>query len=302
MRTRIASVLAGVAIVAAVAVSAQPQLPVQLPTEITAIRHNSGQPVIPYFEGWIKNPDGTHDLVFGYFNRNFVQELAVPAGPENRVEPSGLDAGQPTYFLPRRQRYIFRVKVPADFGKKEVVWTITSNGRTERGYGNLLPEQEITERVVATNGNFDPGHDDPNKAPTLTVAAVASVSAGVAAALTASVVDDGLPKPRVAPTEPRPAGAPATGGFGAQINSSGGNRGPRPLSVTWLQYGGPAKVTFERNDAIPVENSQVVNRATFPAPGKYRLVAIATDPGRLSTRTFVEVTVTGQSRSTSGQQ
>jgi hypothetical protein len=300
MRTRIASLLAGVAIVAAAAVAAQPQLPVQLPTEITAIRHNSGQPVIPYFEGWIKNPDGTHDLVFGYFNRNFVQELAVPAGLDNRVEPFGPDAGQPTYFLPRRQRYIFRVKVPADFGKREVVWAITSNGRTERGYGNLLPEQEITERVVATNGNFDPGHDDPNKAPTITVAPVLSVSAGVAAALTASVVDDGLPTPRVAPAAPSPA--PAPGGFGAQINSSGGTRGPRPLSVTWLQYSGPAKVTFERNDAIAVENGQVVNRATFPSAGKYRLVAIATDPGRLSTRTFVEVTVTGQSRSPSGQQ
>jgi hypothetical protein len=302
MRTKVASVLAGVAVVAAAAVSAQPQLPVQLPTEITAIRHNSGQPVIPYFEGWIKNPDGTHDLVFGYFNRNFAQELAVPAGPENRLEPFGPDAGQPTYFLPRRQRYVFRVKVPADFGKKEVVWTITSNGRTERGYGNLLPEQEITERVVATNGNFDPGHDDPNKAPSITVAPVASAAAGVAVALTASVADDGLPKPRVEPAAPRTAPTPAPGGFGAQVNSSGGNRGPRPLSVTWLQYGGPAKVTLERTDAIPVENGQVVNRATFPAPGKYRLLAIATDPGRLSTRTLVDVTVTGQARGTSGQQ
>src|SRR5204862_1347007 len=64
---RFAFVLAALAGASA---SAQPQVPAQLPTDITAIRHNSGQPVIPYFEGWIKNPDGTHDLVFGYFNRN----------------------------------------------------------------------------------------------------------------------------------------------------------------------------------------------------------------------------------------
>ena len=255
MRTLMALVLALAAAGAVAVLSAQPQLPVQLPTEITAIRHNAGQPVIPYFEGWIKNPDGTHDLVFGYFNRNFVQEFAIPAGPENRIEPFGPDGGQPTYFLPRRQRYMFRVKVPADFGKKELVWSITSNGRTERAFGNLMGPQEITERVVMTNGNFDPGHDDPNKPPSITVAPPASAAVGTPATLVASVVDDGLPKPRVAPAEPRPAQPASPGGFGAQINSSGG-RGVRPLSVTWVQYGGPAKVSLGRTDAIAVENGQ----------------------------------------------
>jgi hypothetical protein len=72
------------------------------------------------------------------------------------------------------------------------------------------------------------------------------------------------------------------------------------LSVTWIQYGGPAKVSFARAGAIVVENGQATINATFSAPGKYRLVAIATDPGRLSTRTFVDVTVTG-SRTSSGQ-
>ncbi len=271
------------------------------PTEITAIRHNSGQPVIPYFEGWIKNADGTFDLVFGYFNRNFVQEFTIPSGADNRIEPYGPDGGQPTFFLPRRQRYVFRVKVPADFGKKELVWSITSNGRTERAFGNLMGPQEITERVVMTGGSFDPGHDDPNKPPSISIAPPAAATTGVATTLTAVVVDDGLPKPRVAPATPRLAPAPTPGGFGAQVNSSGGARGPRPLSVTWLQYGGPAKVVFERTDAIPVENGQVVNRVTFAAPGKYRLLGIATDPGRLSTRTIVDVTVTGQARTSSGQ-
>src|SRR5215510_1689077 len=111
----------------------------QLPTEISGIRFNSGQDIVPYFEGWIKNPDGTFDLVFGYFNRNWQEELAIPAGPNNSVEPGGPSAGQPTYFLPRRQRWVFRLRVPADFGKKEVVWTITANGKSEKAYGTLLP-------------------------------------------------------------------------------------------------------------------------------------------------------------------
>src|SRR6478672_1926590 len=76
----------------------------QLPTAIPSVRFNSGQNVAPYFEGWIKNADGTFDLVFGYFNRNYQEELAIAPGPENRVEPGNPDQGQPTYFLPRRQR------------------------------------------------------------------------------------------------------------------------------------------------------------------------------------------------------
>jgi hypothetical protein len=144
---------------------------------------------------------------------------------------------------------MFRVRVPADFGKKELVWSITSNGRTERAFGNLIGPQEITERVVMTNGNFDPGHDDPNKPPTISVAPPASASVGAPATLVASVVDDGLPKPRAAPAAPRPAEPAPPGGFGAQINSSGGGGGVRPLSVTWVAWG-PAKVTFARAGAI----------------------------------------------------
>src|SRR6476661_1004022 len=92
----------------------------QLPTELPSTKFSSGQNVVPYFEGWIRNANGTFDLVFGYFNRNWKEELPIPAGPDNRVEPNGPEAGQPTYFLPRRQRWIYRLRVPADFGNKEV--------------------------------------------------------------------------------------------------------------------------------------------------------------------------------------
>src|SRR5438128_284391 len=104
----------------------------QLPTELSQVRFNSGQDVVPYFEGWIRNPDGTFDLVFGYFNRNWKEELAIAPGPDNNVAPAGPDSGQPTYFLPRRQRWVYRLRVPADFGSKEVTWTITAYGRTEK--------------------------------------------------------------------------------------------------------------------------------------------------------------------------
>ena len=255
------------------------------PTELSNIHFNSGQSVVPYFEGWIRNPDGTFDLVFGYFNRNWQQEVAIPAGPDNTVELGGPDAGQPTFFLPRRQRFVYRVRVPKDFGKKELVWTLTANGRTEHAFGSLIREQEITERVVLTNGGYDPGLTDPNKPPSVVVAPIQPAAAGSPVTLTASVADDGLPKPRAVPAA-RSAGS----SFGGQVNSS--TSAPRPvgLAVSWMQYGGPAKVTFETTGPIPVTNGQAVTTATFAMPGTYQLVVSATDRA-MTTRVPVTVTV-----------
>lgn len=284
---RLTSVWFGALVLSSTLVSRPHAQAPQLPTEVAAIRFNSGQSVVPYFEGWIANPDGTFDMVFGYFNRNFKEEFAIPTGPDNKVEPAALDGGQPTYFLPRRQRYVFRVRVPKDFGKQELVWTLRANGRTERGYGNLLPAQEITERVVMTNGNFDPGLDDPNRPPALTVASIPPAMVDTAVNLIAAVADDGLPKPRSTARQP----AAPSGSFGAQINSSA--VGPtRALTLSWLPYRAPGKVTFSHTGPIPVANGQATTTARFTVPGTYTFIVSATDPGRLSTRTEVKVVVT----------
>ena len=37
-----------------------------------------GQTIAPAYEGFIENPDGTFDLVFGYLNRNYEELLDVP--------------------------------------------------------------------------------------------------------------------------------------------------------------------------------------------------------------------------------
>ncbi len=256
-----------------------------LPTELSQIRFNSGQDIVPYFEGWIRNPDGTFDLVFGYFNRNWKEEITIPAGPDNRVEPGNIDAGQPTYFLPRRQRWIFRLRVPADFGSKEVTWTITAHGRTEKAYGSLIAAEEINDRVVMTNGNYDPGEDDPNEPPSITIGPVSGATTANPVTLKASVVDDGLPKPRV----PRTPRAAAPSGFGAQVNSNA-ERPSRGLTLSWIQYGGPGKVVFENSGPLPVNNGQTATTARFTAPGTYHLRAMAND-GALSTVKDIIVTV-----------
>jgi len=258
----------------------------QLPTAIPQTKFVSGQNVVPYFEGWIRNADGSFDLVFGYFNRNWQEELAIPAGPDNRFEPGAPDRGQPTYFLPRRQGWVFRVRVPADFGKQVLTWTIKANGKTETAYGELLPIEEITERIIMTRGNLNPGEGDPNKPPAIVIAAAATAAAGQPVSLTANVTDDGLPKPRV-PAQ-RTVATDATR-IQAQANSSGAPR-PRGLTVTWMQLRGPAKVTFDAAGPNPVAGGAVVTAARFPSPGVYTVRATAND-GALSTKSDVTITV-----------
>src|SRR5262245_50010607 len=76
----------------------------------------SGLNISPAYEGWEQNADGSFTLVFGYFNRNWEEEIDVPIGPNNNIQPGGPDQGQPTHFLPRRSRFLVRIRVPKDFG------------------------------------------------------------------------------------------------------------------------------------------------------------------------------------------
>jgi len=55
------------------------------------------------FEGWYENGDGPRGFLIGYYNRNTQEELDIPIGPNNRIDPGGPDMGQPTHFLPSRQ-------------------------------------------------------------------------------------------------------------------------------------------------------------------------------------------------------
>ena len=60
------------------------------------LKYDSGQDVQPVFEGWARVPNGTFDLYFGYLNRNWVQQLHIPIGSANNIQPcqirSGVDA------------------------------------------------------------------------------------------------------------------------------------------------------------------------------------------------------------------
>jgi len=250
------------------------------------IKYSRGQNVVPVFEGWVPNPDGTYGLIFGAWNRNWEEEISIPIGPDNHVEPGGPDRGQPTWFPPRRGKNLFEITVPKDFGKKEVVWTLNFRGRTEKAYGALVPQEVLTRHMALTGGSLDDaaaaGNDDvgedafkdPNKPPTVTFDQAQPVRLPATLTLSANVADDGLPLP----------------------GRARGGRGPRGLRVVWSEYRGPAKVTFSPTTS-PLESTKggkVTTTATFAAPGTYMLRALATDGGGMEGYGNVTVTVTGQ--------
>src|SRR5580704_12321975 len=107
------------------------------PSLTYAQSYSKGQTVYAAYEGWEQNPDGTYKLLFGYMNENWEEDFDVPIGPANNIEPGGPDQGQPTHFYPRRNRFVFWVNVPKDFGNKEVVWTLTTHGKTSKAFASL---------------------------------------------------------------------------------------------------------------------------------------------------------------------
>src|ERR1051326_4161695 len=117
--------------------------------------HDSGQSITGAFEGWFPNSDGSFSILLGYYNRNLKQEVDIPAGPDNRIEPGGPDQGQPTHFLPGRQWGVFTVTVPKDFGSKKLTWTIVVNGQTTVIPMSLNTLWEVSPFVEAS-GNTPP--------------------------------------------------------------------------------------------------------------------------------------------------
>ncbi len=262
----------------------------------------SGQNIAPVYEGWEENPDGSFNLVFGHFNRNWEEEIDLPIGPNNHIEPGGPDQGQPTHFLPRRNRFLFRVRVPKDFGNKELVWTLTSHGKTERAYATLKADYFINDISLMNNrgagGGGGGGNDTVgNQAPVFKVesAKTRTVKVGEPVTLTGFITDDDKPKrvglPPVAPPSRERGNRGAGGGT---PNSATG------LRLSWFVYRGTGPVVFDPPQIDVWENykeganspwapgwntpptppdGKWVTKATFNAPGTYVLRGLATDGG-----------------------
>ena len=274
--------------------------------EPNSFKFNSGQGLQPIFEGWAKNPDGSFSMYFGYFNRNFAETLVVGVGAENKIEPGAPDRGQPTVFGTRIHRKEFSVTVPKDWGKKELIWSVTVRGTTERAVAWLQPEWEIDPIYAGKSRSEESLKNTPPKA-SLTVPSTVALPNPLT--LTATVQDDGLPVPKKRelsaaalaqqtpptlkplPDQPEvPVNVPAIAS-GARPR---GAQAPQGLVVNWVVWRGPAAVTFDAATA-PVKDGKAVTTATFTKPGTYVFRARAND-GELVDEKEVSVTVNESSQ------
>jgi len=254
------------------------------------MRYARGQNVAPAFEGWERNPDGTINMVFGYLNRNYEEEVDIPIGPNNRVDLGGDDRGQPTHFYPRRQRFVFKVVVPGDWDKnRKVQWTLTSRGRTDVAKGWLQPEWELNPGVYSEN-NGGGVLEEGNRPPSITGSSAQVFTIGGPATLTVSATDDGLPKPRLRLTSNTATATPGPAPANVDVNQR--RRRAEGLRIRWMQYRGPGQVTFDPANAPAVHGKPVdlTTKVSFSAPGTYLLRAIASD-GQIESIHEVSVTV-----------
>jgi hypothetical protein len=229
--------------------------------------HDSGQSVTGAFEGWFANPDGAFSLLFGYFNRNAKEELDIPAGENNRIEPNGPDRGQPTHFLARRQWGMFTVTVPKDFGSNKLTWTLTAHGITTVIPASLNPLWEISP-FQDSSGNTPPSIGFTAQGPFAQgprqVSTRLNGTVGSPLALHVWVADDA----HLVPGEARPPTPPVT--------------------LNWSKFRGPGAVMF--SDAHPLISAsefaapsnapfhgEATTMATFSDPGEYKLLVLAND-------------------------
>ena len=291
-----------------------------------------GEIVSPAYEGWWQNEGGGYTLFFGYMNSNWEQEFNIPIGPHNyftltdagglddleleALAPSTADQGQPAHFYPRRNPFLFTVNVPADFGDKEWVWTLTTQGQTKRAYGLLSSDYRMDPQVMSTEvgGNFGSLADRlrTNMAPELEVEGdeYRSIRVGEPLRLVALAND-----PDNYPPRRNRGGTPSTLDQLYRTPRGATVQGAPGLRMSWMVYRGPARqVTFAPTQMKTWMDSRVwsnspwspplsipeppadgrwVAEVTFEEPGEYVLRAVASDGSRFTYENVI-VTVTAR--------
>jgi hypothetical protein len=234
-------------------------------------RRAFGASITGAFEGWFYNPDGSRAFLVGYYNRNSQQELDVPVGPNNRIEPGGPDVGQPTHFLPGRQWGMFVVPAPKEFKPADsYTWTIVANGQSTSIPLRLNPDYVMSPFKEIAVGNTPPVlRFEPTgsgiQGPLANLATAPTRSASVAAPLplTLWATDD-------------------------MKYTSGSNAPPAAtrtaVTVRWSKYRGPGAVTFdkarpefEKQQGSAPFSGKATATARFSEPGDYVLHATGND-------------------------
>jgi hypothetical protein len=252
----------------------------------------SGMPVIPAFDGWIDNGDGSADLCFGYKSLNLEERRDIPLGPDNFIEPAQFDGGQPTFFLEvppgwMRHYCVFNVRVP--IGSEPVTWTLRHNGYEYTTPGHTGSPSYLLDNTWHPTPR-GPDADGGKMAPLVEFIApegsrhIGRAGGGARAEASARV---GAPLTlTVAVTQP-------------DIPEYEGD--PKPFNVYWYKYRGPpGEVQFSQSrmrlqGGEVVETKLATTMATFSAAGSYVLLVQVLQGSFESqccwTNGYVEVTV-----------
>jgi hypothetical protein len=274
-----------------------------------------GEAIYPAVEGWGPLKDGTNAILLGYFNRNKDQEVDVPIGPNNRIEPGGPDYGQPTHFHLGRQHGVFAIVVPKDFGNKKLTWTLVVNGQPSVVQLSTNPAYWIDFYKHAANGNEPPVIRFLRDGPTMT-----GPPRGIAQTLSGTVNQPVTLRlwasdnpPTYDPTEGSAGGGRGTSDAGRGATAAAGGRGatdggaanfdlsaavgrgggrggggrgggpPADVSVIWKKYRGPGEVKVA-DERIALMNKgdakalmEATTTATFSVPGEYWMRAQVND-------------------------
>jgi hypothetical protein len=236
-----------------------------------------GANVTPTFEGWFDNPDGSHNLLIGYYNRNTREELDIPIGPNNRFEPGNPDMGQPTHFLTRRRYGFFVVTVPKEFTKdQKLTWSLNSNGVT----ASIPFQMHVDYNISPFKASEESPNREFNRPPTLRFAEGGAglngpLATGLKAAFerTATV---GQPMQLDIFADDDALSANATGAT---------TREPEPVKVEVTKYRGPGAITASEVKLTTTKGGKPMEpyagkaspTVVFGAPGEYLLHVQALD-------------------------
>ncbi len=246
-----------------------------------------GLPIIPLMEGWVANEDGTTAISFGFINRNTDEDVEIPLGENNYIEPAEFDGMQPTHFPSGRGTGVFTVTLPAGQEDTDVWWNLqTGESEVLRVPGRRgASAYELDFIRPRPQGSLQPlaAFGDTELSAGL-FANISDYGASVAAGETVELVLNASDPAERDPEDPR---------FGE----------PLDMSVEFNKHQGPGEVTFVRDPNAPepenpfdpddprferftgpADNEAVIEggagsamvMATFSTPGDYIIRAVVT--------------------------
>ena len=245
--------------------------------------------MVPFFDGWYANPDGTVTFSFGYSNLNTTL-VEIPLGPDNFIVPKEYDGRQPTAFpivgpdtadggggggggggaaatsanaarAPGaggnrgrdrdRDRGVFTVTVPAGY-KGDVVWTLRYAGQTHSvpARSKSIAYQLSWPAAMGATPPLLRFQQGGTPGRGPTGIQGAPLQARVATPLPLTIW---LTDDAVHDKEPIKFGKERPG-----------------MNVSWFKHSGPGPVVFDpQKVGFPALTGQSTTTATFQQPGEY---------------------------------